>query len=290
MGLQNMLYQYSLDWFTKLYIEAIDKAKKSEEVIDRVKFVNEYFTYSLYINVCRSLFEKDKLVFSFLLLAKILESRSLLNLDEFKFFISNVAAPEEDIVKQDEKKSLARMLGKKKVVEIKKQADKDTSSSLDNSKTLNKPQFGKQIATPEWFEKNSWLKMYTLQKLSPTFHGIIESLIESKDEWKALYFYPSVHTSPFPDPYDKISEIQRLCLLKIFRPEKVILAIQNFIKNELGDKFDNPPPFNINLSYIDSNPSIPLIFILPGSDPLSILQTFASSKNKYLKVISLGQG
>ena len=31
------------------------------------------------------------------------------------------------------------MLGKKKVVEIKKQADKDTSSSLDNSKTLNKP-------------------------------------------------------------------------------------------------------------------------------------------------------
>jgi len=88
-----------LDWFTKLYIEAIDKAKKSEEVEDRVKFVNEYFTYSLYINVCRSLFEKDKLVFSFLLLAKILESRSLLNLVEFKFFISNIAAPEEDIIK-----------------------------------------------------------------------------------------------------------------------------------------------------------------------------------------------
>jgi len=49
--------------------------------------------------------------------------------------------------------------------------------------------------------------MYTLQKLSPTFHGIIESLVESKDEWKALYFDPNVHTSPFPAPYDKISEI-----------------------------------------------------------------------------------
>lgn len=94
-----------MDWFIKLYLEAIDKSKKSEVVEERVKNVNEYFTYSLYINVCRSLFEKDKLVFSFLLLAKILESRNLLNLVEFKFFISNVAAQEEEIPKPDEKKS-----------------------------------------------------------------------------------------------------------------------------------------------------------------------------------------
>jgi len=49
--------------------------------------------------------------------------------------------------------------------------------------------------------------MYTLQKLSPTFHQIIESLVESNNEWKALYFDPNVHISPFPAPYDKISEI-----------------------------------------------------------------------------------
>ena len=79
-----------MDWFIKLYLESFDKSKKTPEIDDRVTNINDYFTYSLYQNVCRSLFEKDKLVFSFFLLAKILESKHHLDLEEFKFFISPI--------------------------------------------------------------------------------------------------------------------------------------------------------------------------------------------------------
>lgn len=36
----------------------------------------------------------------------------------------------------------------------------------------------------------------------------------------------------------------------------------------MGEKFVNPPPFDLDLSYSDSTNATPLIFVLPGADPL----------------------
>ena len=61
---------------------------------------------------------------------------------------------------------------------------------------------------------------------------------------------------------------------------------------ESGEKYLSPPLFDIERSYEDSTSAAPLIFVLPGADPLQALAAFAARKKKLegLRAISLGQG
>ena len=81
------MYQYSLDWYIALYEMSIEQAEKAKHLEDRLRNLNECFTYILYRNVCRSLFEKDKLLFSFLLTTKIMLGQKTLDSHEMRFFL-----------------------------------------------------------------------------------------------------------------------------------------------------------------------------------------------------------
>lgn len=57
------MYQYSLTWFLNLFVTSIIKSPKASTFEERLVNLNKFFTRSIYENVCRSLFEKDKLVY-----------------------------------------------------------------------------------------------------------------------------------------------------------------------------------------------------------------------------------
>ena len=52
----------------------------ADNIAERSRNINSYFTFSLYCNVCRSLFEKHKLLFAVLLSARILQSKGAINM------------------------------------------------------------------------------------------------------------------------------------------------------------------------------------------------------------------
>jgi dynein heavy chain len=75
------------------------------------------------------------------------------------------------------------------------------------------------------------------------------------------------------------------------RPDKLVPAVQAFVKEQLGEEFISPPAFDLAKIFPDSSCSTPLIFVLsPGSDPFSSLNVFAQQSKKLISSISLGQG
>ncbi|XP_070190635.1 dynein axonemal heavy chain 1-like isoform X2 [Littorina saxatilis] len=82
------MYQYSLEWFITIFLGSISNAERADNIPQRIVNINNYFTFSLYSNVCRSLFEKHKLLFAFLLGARINMHKEIINMDEWRHLVA----------------------------------------------------------------------------------------------------------------------------------------------------------------------------------------------------------
>lgn len=100
------------------------------------------------------------------------------------------------------------------------------------------------------------------------------------------------HMIPLPPIYeDRLTPFQKMMLLKIVRNGKFIFAVKNFVKTELGPKFIESPPFDLEGCLADSSNITPIIFVLsPGADPIAYLNAMAEKKGykERLHSISLG--
>ena len=242
------MYQYSLAWFINLYMMSIEQSNKSKILEKRLRYLTDHFTYSLYKNVCRSLFEKDKLLFSFLLCSNLLKDRGEINHEQFIFFLTGGVGLENNV----------------------------------------------KNPAPEWLTDKGWDEICRMSDLSG-FGGFRKSFQANITDWKRYYDAKEPQKIKLPEPWhSKLSDFQKMTVLRCIRPDKIVQAVTHFVEEKLGRHFIEPPPFNIASCYQDSTAAMPLIFLLsPGADPMAALLKYAEDKGfggDKFNAISLGQG
>ncbi|KAG7228180.1 hypothetical protein INR49_013343 [Caranx melampygus] len=242
------MYQYSLGWFVNLYINSIKCSNKSKILERRLRYLIDHFTFNLYCNVCRSLFEKDKLLFSFLLCSNLLLAKEEIEYSEFMFLLTGGVGLQNTIANPD----------------------------------------------PSWLQDKSWDEICRADEL-PGLQGIKEAFIKSPGDFKPIYDSKEPCDIPLPKPWcEQLNDLQKMIIVRCLRPDKMVPAVIKYVTLKLGKKFVQPPSFDLHKSYLDSNSTIPLVFVLsPGADPMASLLKFASDKKMggtKFQSISLGQG
>lgn len=117
-----------------------------------------------------------------------------------------------------------------------------------------------------WLSEKSWSEV-TRASLLPSLKDLRQSFERNIDAWKKFYDLTNPHESQLPEPYDRESadSLNKLVVLRCVRPDKLVPAIRNFVIERMGQTYVEPPPFELQDSYKDSDNVTPLIFILsPG--------------------------
>lgn len=79
-----------------------------------------------------------------------------------------------------------------------------------------------------------------------------------------------------PEPFTNLELFERLLVVKIFRPEKLLFGFSNYVEAELGKFYLEIPRIDMQEIYSESDVKTPIIFVLSsGADPTSTIYNYA---------------
>eukprot|EP00762_Andalucia_godoyi_P006421 ANDGO_02891.mRNA.1 Dynein-1-beta heavy chain len=276
LGNIDPMYQFSLQWFLRQFmrafdqlgaaaflsytslegdVESIEAAPPSapDEVRPRLKSLRSLFLHGLYHTVCRSLFERHKLMFSFALSVTV---------DKLAGFVS----------------------------------DTDWECLLRGPTAVTKAGTDKvprTVSRPEVLSDSVWKELTLLlfgeSAISSRFSRLRSSLLEPAVFAKVYNSEVPLSTLFLID--STLHPLSAVTLLRSVRQDKVLDGIRYYVSRRLGNRFVEPPPFNLAESYRESSPCTPLIFLLSaGADPMKELLHFADEMNMGRKLVSVSLG
>jgi len=231
----NDMYQNALQFVKSLFNKAIDASAQGDGTQEsRLENLIKTITSMIFTNISRGLFERDKLIFSFLICTSIDRNSGKIQPVSWNLLLRGTATISEN----DKKKQPPNPLAKNILTDL--AADLVWSA---------------EVVCPD------------------TYGGLTQSFKDKEAVWLDWATCEKPQIDPLPlDWNSKLTDFEKLILLKAFRPEKLAFAFQIYVLNNMGKFFIESQSATMEVVYADTDYKTPLIFILStGADPTEML-------------------
>jgi dynein heavy chain len=249
----NPMYQFSLTYFIRLFNRCIDVAKASDDLDVRLTNLINSILNNIFVNVCRGLFEDNKLTFSFLLATAFQRHFHEINSGEWSLLLRGVG-----------------------------------TLDMHHKPANPDPDF----FTEKMWEIVYAIQVVASDHCADLCRNVTANLEDWKD-WASLDEPHMTTLPHNYDEENELHYMHQLLLVKAMAPEKVIFAVQEHTRRSLGENFIIFPTALMPEVYADSNRATPIVFVLSsGADPTYMLLRFAGEMGMEdtMGKISLGQG
>ena len=147
----------------------------------------------------------------------------------------------------------------------------------------------------EWMDERAWGTLQSLKQFE-AFERLPEDIVGSSKRFREWYELERPEDASLPGDWRKMSEFQKLMILRTLRPDRTSESLAVFVKKLMGARYVFSEPFNLRKSFTDASPSTPIFFILSaGVDPVKDTERLAKEFKigfdlGNFALVSLGQG
>ncbi|XP_075626516.1 dynein axonemal heavy chain 9 isoform X3 [Balearica regulorum gibbericeps] len=153
-----------------------------------------------------------------------------------------------------------------------------------------------RVTSPvEFLSDHSWGGIKALSSMEE-FRNLDRDIEGSAKRWKKFVESECPEKEKFPQEWKNKSALQRLCIMRAIRPDRMTYAVRDFVEEKLGSKYVGGRSLDFATTFEESGPATPMFFILsPGVDPLKDVEKQGKKlgytfNNRNLHNVSLGQG
>jgi len=147
----------------------------------------------------------------------------------------------------------------------------------------------------DWINTATWGAIKALSNLEP-FKLLANDIEGASKRWKKYCEAEAPEAENLPQEWKNKTPLQKLCILRALRPDRMTYAVKTFIGQKMGPKYVDASRVPLSKSYAESSPGTPIFFILsPGVDPVKDVEALGrqlgyTEDKGNLHTVSLGQG
>ncbi len=144
---------------------------------------------------------------------------------------------------------------------------------------------------PKLISDRAWEILWYLADTLNHFYRITEDITYNLHKWEGFLAEEDLYEEVLN--YEQIVHFRKLLLIRVVRPENIMLSIGHYVSDQLGKFYEETITATMEDVFVESDCRTPVIFILSqGADPSAQLIKFARDKGfeKSFVPLSLGQG